>query len=1362
MSPSSQWLCAVAVIVSVTTSAEAQITSSEADAKSLSEYERMLVAADEAFDAGQSDEALAILEDALPLEPDDGRASFALACLWNWKGDDETALVCLEMAASRGYDETEAIDDEIGGRIRTDPRFVEALVRIEHNQRDRVFHDRGGMVEVHAARAEVDRLNALDAANQIVWQDGHGHSVLGARFSPDGERLLTWSEDGTVRMWDGFTGEHLALLTRHAVRLSEFSTHAENVFFEGAVGRFFSSFLTRMFDLEQRLSVSFDRDGERVLLVDHVSARAGLWDGRTGDFVAWLVSGESPVFDVAFRPDGRRVVTSTRSGEVLAWDAQDGHPVPHGVSRTDGGAHLEYSADGHHLLTLAADGVIRLWGPETGEPTGSFSVPGALLRQAFCSPSGRHVFARGGATWYVWSLDPERREDQVPRTRTLLNSEGTRNSPPRVASNADLALTSGVRGAVIWNLETGELQPVGSVDSPRYLSPDGERVILRGGPFSLWSIPEGDRISEFPAPSIPAAGSPITTLDGSSFVTGVTEGEVVVWDVRTGRTTATLEVSPKREVLENYNLAFSPAGDRLVMTARDSVLLWDVGASSRPLALTSSGRARALVTDGNLLCSLSQGIEEGQTVASLWSPRTGRSETRIETGASFAAMPPELRGDLVTAARPQSSLVLGRLSGRGGEELWSTELPMTGMFGMIPEGTLESSLAVSADGRRLLVADMNVWLLDSATGEVIRALATSENPLHLLLSSAKALSPDGVQAVVGSEHPGSILWSDERLAEEPVAMTAHADYVAFARFRSDGKRLVTTSYDGTAAVWDVDTRGVVHMLEGHGAPVLRADFSPDGSRLATVSEDGTTRLWDVENGVELHVLRGRDRESVEHIAFLPSGARLVTGSANGIVRVWEVASGRLVHEIEAHSAKIEQLFLDETGTRIFSNGRDYATRVWDADSGALLLTRVEYDGEDWIAFAPTGHYIGTPGAADVVRIEVKSGRTSRLRPLSSYATILNDPDRVAASLAGEELRRPFLPAPPEVDIDAPHSGKIERRAFRLKVTATDRAPIERLQVLRDGVEIDGGLVEAGLQLLSNGREARLSLPLEIPADRRTTEIAVRAWNNRGIASEIVRVRLVYEPPERDLYLLALGVEDYDDDALDLAYPGKDVEDLVARFEAEDGQLFSNVHVERLLDRKVTSSRIKRAREKFLRRAKPEDTIVVFVAGHGVRSESGDYYFLTPGATPEDPYEGIERPLLESLVTWDKLYAKRRLLLIDTCHSGEAYGEAKRGLAAQDAFEQTEVDAALGTGLYILAASSESSFALETEGNGLFTRAILAALDGGAPDRNDNGFIDVDELQSFVADFVHEESGGRQRPTVPRVEGGEGFPLARVP
>ena len=184
------------------------------------------------------------------------------------------------------------------------------------------------------------------------------------------------------------------------------------------------------------------------------------------------------------------------------------------------------------------------------------------------------------------------------------------------------------------------------------------------------------------------------------------------------------------------------------------------------------------------------------------------------------------------------------------------------------------------------------------------------------------------------------------------------------------------------------------------------------------------------------------------------------------------------------------------------------------------------------------------------------------------------------------------------------------------------------------------------------------------------------------------------------------------------------------------------------------------------RAQPRDTIVVFVAGHGVRTEHSDYYFLTPEATPDDPYAGIDRGAIEALVLSEKLHAKRRLLLLDTCHSGEMIKNA-RGRAAEFLVDQNHVDgfgeSDDAEGIYMIAASTDSGFALETEGNGIFTRALTDGLAGEADSGrfgNKNGPVEIEELKWFVRLQVIERSSGRQKISVPKELAGENFPIGR--
>ena len=103
-------------------------------------------------------------------------------------------------------------------------------------------------------------------------------------------------------------------------------------------------------------------------------------------------------------------------------------------------------------------------------------------------------------------------------------------------------------------------------------------------------------------------------------------------------------------------------------------------------------------------------------------------------------------------------------------------------------------------------------------------------------------------------------------------LSGHVGPVFGAAFNADATRVVTTSFDNTARVWDLTRGGPIARLSDHAAAVNGAAFGAEGSRIVTASEDNTARLWDAGTGA----CRG-----------IPDACRLVEGGGDyaGTVRV---------------------------------------------------------------------------------------------------------------------------------------------------------------------------------------------------------------------------------------------------------------------------------------------------------------------------------------------------------------------------------------------------------------------------------------------------------------------------------------------
>lgn len=78
-------------------------------------------------------------------------------------------------------------------------------------------------------------------------------------------------------------------------------------------------------------------------------------------------------------------------------------------------------------------------------------------------------------------------------------------------------------------------------------------------------------------------------------------------------------------------------------------------------------------------------------------------------------------------------------------------------------------------------------------------------------------------------------------------LTGHSAAVGDCMFSPDGRYILSGGFDGTARIWDSDTRANLATLEGHAGRV-RASFLADGCRIATCSDDGSVRLWDLDRG----------------------------------------------------------------------------------------------------------------------------------------------------------------------------------------------------------------------------------------------------------------------------------------------------------------------------------------------------------------------------------------------------------------------------------------------------------------------------------------------------------------------------------
>lgn len=216
-------------------------------------------------------------------------------------------------------------------------------------------------------------------------------------------------------------------------------------------------------------------------------------------------------------------------------------------------------------------------------------------------------------------------------------------------------------------------------------------------------------------------------------------------------------------------------------------------------------------------------------------------------------------------------------------------------------------------------------------------------------------------------------------------------------------------------------------------------------------------------------------------------------------------------------------------------------------------------------------------------------------------------------------------------------------------------------------------------------------------------------------------------PSPALHALVVGIDRYAARALRLGYARQDAEAVARLMRSSKG--FDRVAVAELYDGQARPEAVLAGLRAAAAAAAPGDTILVYLAGHGVAIRGG-WYFLSPAVASLDESEVLRRSVSAEQMTavLKESKASRVVLMIDSCNSGAVVRDIK-GLLQNRLY--TQIGRALG--FAVLAASRQDQVALEraTLGHGVFTAAVVSGLSGAA-DRNADARVTARELAAYLS------------------------------
>jgi WD40 repeat protein/tRNA A-37 threonylcarbamoyl transferase component Bud32 len=281
-----------------------------------------------------------------------------------------------------------------------------------------------------------------------------------------------------------------------------------------------------------------------------------------------------------------------------------------------------------------------------------------------------------------------------------------------------------------------------------------------------------------------------------------------------------------------------------------------------------------------------------------------------------------------------------------------------------------SALAVTKDGRTIVAGTTmrEGWLWDVATGQPLGG------PLaHPGQVATVAISPDDKYAVTGCRGDAKLRFWDMQTRQAVAVTTRHTAPILAIAFRPDGKVLATGSGDGTAQLWDAETRKPIGAPIRHarGHPVEFALFRADGKQLLTAGRDGRINIWDAVTGkaaaselnlgapitalagspdakrllvasflvtFQWDVAAGKRMGDMVHgadvhaVAFSPDGKTAASAGVDGTVNLWAVADSRPAFQPLSHSRLVLALAFTGDGRHLIAGGND-GVHVWELAAG---------------------------------------------------------------------------------------------------------------------------------------------------------------------------------------------------------------------------------------------------------------------------------------------------------------------------------------------------------------------------------------------------------------------------------------------
>ena len=637
--------------------------------------------------------------------------------------------------------------------------------------------------------------DGLLLSNNTFFPNGHSGDVSVVVLTPDGQRCVSGSLDGTLRIWDINSGQCLKTI------------------------KVKTGF---------KIALAIPHDGKRIVYGTWSSNTLYIFDLDSGECLNVLDGHTDRIMSFAITSDDCKCVSASLDSTLRIWDMGTGECLKVLKEHNKGVISVAITPDGKSCVSGSIDKTLRIWDMDSGECLKTLSEHKSSIDLIAITPNGKRCISCDSFNPpYIWDMEAKKCLMKLKGYSFGINSL-------TISSDGKYCYVGASDGVFrVWDIETGQrLSTIrginGSVCTPA-ITPDGKSCASGSSDngLKIWDLKSGE--SKTLKGHTGEIMSVAVTPDGKRCISGSRDNTLRIWDMDSGRCLKILEGN--RDSFSAF--AITSDGRIGVCDSVDNNLhVWDLKlkqcvksleAHDRPIkdiAITPNGR-RSISCDSDHKLRVWD-MESGDCIRTI----------KVDEGAVFAITPDGTR--CVCSGHINVLQILDCETG--------TLIDSLSPFEFVSPQKI-NALYIASDGEKCVSGSENgtvrLWELKNGVlrNEFNRYVSTPLSP--------HAVTLDDEKCICGYKDHKLIIW-DLKSGKCLKTLEGYSGNINTLVIAPGGKKCIGGSTDGKLRIWDLTNGECMKTLEGYDGFTRAVAITPNGERCIAGTIGRTITEWNLE------------------------------------------------------------------------------------------------------------------------------------------------------------------------------------------------------------------------------------------------------------------------------------------------------------------------------------------------------------------------------------------------------------------------------------------------------------------------------------------------------------------------------------